>query len=191
MSFFANVTGIEQPELANNPYDNWTRRAMFENKAICMYLGIEYNENDFTTSGVALARSWAQSLPGKEWYENNIHLHIMGQRKGQTGNPKGRPKGVPNKVTTDLKTWIASILDDGRDKFKKDMDDLDSSERVKVYINLINYVLPKQQAVSVEAQAEAEYKALASLIDTAPDEFVNKIAEKVLSLQKTREKLLK
>ncbi len=56
-------------------------------------------------------------------------------------------KGVPNKVTTDLKTWIASILDDGRDKFKKDMDDLDSSERVKVYINLINYVLPKQQAV--------------------------------------------
>lgn len=22
MSFFANVTGIEQPELANNPYDN-------------------------------------------------------------------------------------------------------------------------------------------------------------------------
>ena len=115
----------------------------------------------------------------------------MGQRKGQTGNPKGRPKGVPNKVTTDLKTWIASILDDGRDKFKKDMDDLDSSERVKVYINLINYVLPKQQAVSVEAQAEAEYKALASVIDTAPDEFVNKIAEKVLSLQKTKEKLLK
>ena len=115
----------------------------------------------------------------------------MGQRKGQTGNPKGRPKGVPNKVTTDLKTWIASILDDGRDKFKKDMDNLDSSERVKVYNNLINYVLLKQQAVSVEAQAEAEYKALASLIDTAPDEFVNKIAEKVLSLQKTREKLLK
>ena len=66
MSFFANVTGIEQPELANNPYDNWARRATFENKAICMYLGIEYNEDDFTTSGEALARSWAQSLPGKE-----------------------------------------------------------------------------------------------------------------------------
>ena len=53
-----------QRQLSENPSSR--RRAMFENKAICMYLGIEYNEDDFTTSGEALARSWAQSLPGKE-----------------------------------------------------------------------------------------------------------------------------
>lgn len=64
--FFANVKGIERPEPANNPYDNWARQAVFENKAICMYLGIEYNEDDFTTSSEALARSWVQDLPDKE-----------------------------------------------------------------------------------------------------------------------------
>lgn len=66
MIFFANVKGIERPEPANNPYDNWARQAVFENKAICRYLGIEYNEDDFTTSSEALARSWVQDLPDKE-----------------------------------------------------------------------------------------------------------------------------
>lgn len=109
----------------------------------------------------------------------------MGRKKG-TEKTGGRLAGTPNKITTDLKTWVASILDSGRDKFEQDLEALEPSERVKVYTNLMNYVLPKQQAMSVESQTEAEYKALERLIDIAPDELVDKIAEKVLKLQEEK-----
>ena len=60
------------------------------------------------------------------------------------------------------------------------MKKLESLERVKVFTSLLNYVLPKQQAVSVEAQVEAEYKALERLLESAPGEFVDKIAERIV-----------
>ncbi|PXZ44162.1 hypothetical protein DMB45_05735 [Sanguibacteroides justesenii] len=106
----------------------------------------------------------------------------MSRRKGsdKTG---GRVKGTPNKVTTDLKTWVCKILDNGRDVFEKDLKTLEAAERVKVYINLLNYVLPKRQAVGVETEIEAEYKALSQLLKDTPDDFVNKVAEKIIKLK--------
>lgn len=109
----------------------------------------------------------------------------MGRKKG-TEKTGGRQAGTPNKVTTDIKTWVSSILDSGRSQFENDLKDLEPLERVRVYTNLMNYVLPKQQSMSVEAQTEAEYKALERLIDTAPDEFVDRIAEKVMKLQEEK-----
>jgi hypothetical protein len=110
---------------------------------------------------------------------------LKGDGKGRMG---GRLAGTPNKVTTDLKAWVASILDDGRKQFVSDMGNLEPAERVRVYTNLMNYVLPKQQAMNVEAQTEAEYKALERLINTAPDEFVDRIAEKVIKMKEENEK---
>jgi hypothetical protein len=101
--------------------------------------------------------------------------------KGRLG---GRLAGTPNKVTADLKTWVASILDDGRERFVSDMENLEPAERVRVYTNLMNYVLPKQQAMSVEAQTEAEYKALMNFIETAPEYIIDKIAGKIIKLKK-------
>lgn len=68
---------------------------------------------------------------------------IMGQKKGQTGNPKGRPKGVPNKVTGTVKEWIASIIDSNRQQFEDDLKSLEPNERIKVISNLFQYVVPK------------------------------------------------
>ena len=74
----------------------------------------------------------------------------------QKGSPKtgGRKRGTPNRVTTDLKTWVASILDDGRDRFLDSLDQLDSTEYVRVFTSLLNYVLPKQQSVGIDAKVD-------------------------------------
>jgi hypothetical protein len=76
----------------------------------------------------------------------------MAGRKKNDGRGRlgGRVAGVPNKVTTDLKTWVASILDDGREQFEQDLKALEPAERVRVYTNLMNYVLPKQQAANTQ-----------------------------------------
>lgn len=46
-------------------------------------------------------------------------------------------------------------------------------------MGLIVYVAPKMQAVSAKATLEEDYRRLMQLIDTAPEEFVDKIAEKI------------
>lgn len=113
---------------------------------------------------------------------------MVGRKKNDgKGRLGGRAKGTPNKVTTDLKTWVASILDDGREKFAKSLDGLEPSEYIKTFTGLLNYVLPKQQAISVEAQIEAEYRALERLLEASPKDFIDKIAEKIIELSNTKE----
>lgn len=100
--------------------------------------------------------------------------------KGRLG---GRSKGTPNKATADIKQWVASILEDGRDKFMQSMEMLEPSEYVRVFSGLLNYVVPKQQAISMEAKLEAEIKQLERLLDDAPDEAIEKIANRIISIQ--------
>lgn len=111
----------------------------------------------------------------------------MAQQKGHTGNPNGRPKGTPNKVTTDLRTWVNDILQQGKERFICELGKLPPDEYVRVFTTLLNYVVPKQQAVSVEAQIEAEYKELRVLLETAPDDVVNSIAQKYVELENKKE----
>lgn len=107
----------------------------------------------------------------------------MGQKKGQTGNPNGRPKGVPNKITGTVKEWIASIIDGNRRQFEKDLSELEAGERVRVISNLLPFVVPKLQSASAEEILEAEYKKLEELLDTAPDEAINEIVERINRLK--------
>lgn len=116
-------------------------------------------------------------------YENNIDLHIMGQKKGQTGNPNGRPKGSPNRVTGTVKEWIASIIDGNRQQFEEDLSKLDAGERVRVISNLLPFVVPKLQSASAQELLEAEYKKLEELLETAPDEAINEIVERINRLK--------
>lgn len=110
----------------------------------------------------------------------------MRQKNDGKGRMGGRAKGTPNKATMDLKTWVVSILDGGREQFERDLRALEPQERVKVFTGLLNYVLPKQQAMSVEAQMEAEYKALGKLLESVPDEVVDKIAGKIVEFSSKR-----
>ena len=109
----------------------------------------------------------------------------MGRTKNDgKGRLGGRAKGTPNKVTADLKSWIHTILDDGRERFAEYLSLLEPSEYIRTYTGLLNYVMPKQQAATPEQQAEAQIRALESLLDRCPDKLVDEVAAKIIQLRK-------
>ena len=68
------------------------------------------------------------------------------------GTPKtgGREAGTPNKITGTLKEFVANLVDDNREQIVKDLKALKPKERLAVLERLMQYVLPKQQAVSAD-----------------------------------------
>lgn len=83
--------------------------------------------------------------------------------KGKTNNPKGRPKGISNKVTTGVKVAIQKILDGYIDEsaevnFATDFNEMESGERVKVAIKLMEFVVPKLQRTTIEDHTEHKKK---------------------------------
>ena len=95
----------------------------------------------------------------------------------------GRKKGTPNKITGDLKEWVSDLLNTNRRQFEDDLRELLPTERVKLLSGLFNYVIPKQQSLSIDEQIDNETKVLTRLLSEAPEEAIDKIAERVLALQ--------
>lgn len=106
----------------------------------------------------------------------------MGRHKG-TPKTGGRQAGTPNKAGGEVKTLIVGLLSDNADTIRKDFTQLTPSERIKAVAQLAAYVVPKQQAISIEEQAAIEEQALLSFLEKAPDEAIDAIAEKVLAIQ--------
>lgn len=111
----------------------------------------------------------------------------MGLHKGQTNNPKGRPAGKQNKLTTQTKDWITQLLDSNKKQIEKDLKGMDAETRVKALFSLLNYIVPKQQSISIEEQAKIEEEALIKFLETAPDEAIEAIAAKVIEMQQKNE----
>lgn len=103
------------------------------------------------------------------------------------GRIGGRAKGTPNKVTGSLKEFIRNLIDNNREQVIDDLRALQPYQRLLFIERLVGYVLPKQAAVDVKSQLDAEYKALERLIDDAPDEFIDKITEKILTIQEQKQ----
>lgn len=95
----------------------------------------------------------------------------------------GRKKGTPNKVTGDLKDWVSNLLNDNRRQFEDDLRELLPVERVRVLSGMFNYVMPKQQSLTIEEQVDKETQVLTRFLSEAPEDAINKIAERVVALQ--------
>jgi hypothetical protein len=111
----------------------------------------------------------------------------MAPKKGQTNNPKGRPKGTPNKVTSSLRDWIIELIDGNRNEVEKDLKKMEPKDRLIILERLIQYVVPKQQSFSIEAQIQAEYEQLKKLLEAAPDEVVERLAKRINELKKNED----
>lgn len=109
-------------------------------------------------------------------------------RKGEVGNPKGRPRGTRNKRNADLTEWVKMLLQGMQAQVMSDLNELEPSERVKSYINLLGYAIPKQASITAQAKIETEFAALEKLLNEAPEEAVQKIALKVMQLQEEKQK---
>lgn len=75
----------------------------------------------------------------------------MGKAKGseKTG---GRASGTPNKITSSMKELISKFIGDYQlNQFVDDFSALDSKERVDVFLKLLSFVVPKPQAVDINA----------------------------------------
>ena len=105
------------------------------------------------------------------------------QKNDGRGRLGGRKAGTPNKATKEVKEWINELLTDGRARFEQALLQVTPEDYIKTYMGLLSYVTPKMQAISVEASLEAEYKNLERLLDEAPNEFVDEIANRVVKLQ--------
>lgn len=78
----------------------------------------------------------------------------MAFEKGTSGNPEGRPKGSANKISLQLRETITSFLENNFEKVLRDFEVLSPKERIKVYCDLLQFGLPRFQAVQLETQFE-------------------------------------
>ena len=89
--------------------------------------------------------------------------------KGKTNNPNGRPKGKPNKVTGEVREWIKAIIEKQRPQLERDLKALEPAERWRIVVKLMQYVVPKMQAI----EANLDFNRLT-------DEQLDKLAGELL-----------
>lgn len=111
---------------------------------------------------------------------------MKGQKTG------GRQKGTPNRATAAVKGYITEVLqrymqpageDNNEPNLQRDLREMLPEDRVKAMTQLAAYIIPKQQALSIEEQTKAETDALTIWLQDAPDEAIDGIAARLLQMQ--------
>jgi|GEM_PF-642217 len=82
----------------------------------------------------------------------------------------GRPKGSPNRLTSDLKTRIAQIVDTGFQSMESDLEALEAKDRINALLKFLQYLLPLQRETKID---------ISSLSDEEVEELLNKALKKV------------
>ena len=84
------------------------------------------------------------------------------------GRLGGRAKGTPNKTTSVMRYWLSKLVFKNRKQIEADLRALEPKDRIAVIERLMQYVLPKQQAIKAE-------------IGNLTEEEISNVAEQVLN----------
>jgi len=102
------------------------------------------------------------------------------QKNDKRINRSGRPLGAKNRVNAELREWVLQTVNDNREQFLKDLSEVEAEKRLMIIEKLISFVLPKPQ--SIELDLSVEYRYLEKLLKNAPDEAIEAITEKLITL---------
>jgi len=106
----------------------------------------------------------------------------MARTKGQ---PKtgGRQQGTQNKISVELKTWVSALIDHNRRLFENDLKSVEPVQRLAIMEKMLAYCVPKLQSLDTKEQIRLEYLELERLLKASPDEAVQRIADKIMTLR--------
>lgn len=100
----------------------------------------------------------------------------MGNQANRAGRPKGIPKsggrqkGTPNRVTRDVREWLSKLINKSRRQIERDLQELEPKDRVMILERLMQYVVPKQQAIKAD---------IANLTDDELSDVANRILSEI------------
>lgn len=75
-------------------------------------------------------------------------------------NRAGRPKGTPNKTTSEIKEMFQLLLENNIERLQSDFDKLQPNERIKYFLDLASFVIPKQKAIEVKEDRLKEFEPI-------------------------------
>lgn len=96
-------------------------------------------------------------------------------RKAGTPKTGGRPKGGENKVTKELRLMIKDFAEKRLTSIIRDFDSLPPALKVKLYIDFLQFVLPKLGSTTVDLSLE---KMNSDQLDIVVNHLLKKNAEK-------------
>lgn len=82
----------------------------------------------------------------------------------------GRQKGTPNRLTIDLKSRIAEVVENGFEAIETDLEALEAKDRINAYLRLLEYIMPKQRETKID---------ISNLSDEEVEELLNKALSKI------------
>ena len=95
----------------------------------------------------------------------------MSRKKGsiKTG---GRVRGTPNKTTTEVREWLAYLIDKNRLQMERDIKALEPKDRLLILERFMQYTIPRMQTI----QTQIDYTKLS---DSQLNSLINELSKKI------------
>ena len=69
-------------------------------------------------------------------------------------NNSGRPKGSVNKSSNEIRETFPLLLVNNIEKIQEDLNELEPKDRIKLLLDLSNYILPKLRSIDLQSDIE-------------------------------------